>query len=359
MSPSSGYEDEMGRFLRLSDEELSRLLAGEAGVRDEAFEQVGSLLAEVRETFATAAPDGTTRELHLAAISDAAQLAAEKGNPVVRPVSKVHGPVGAQVSGLPKWRSVMSMTKTLMLRAAAGSVAASLSMFGLAYAGVDLPGQAAEQALEAVTGVELPNQGPEESVAGDVKSVVESDLEGCERGQAVADAADANRDDEATTETDPCAQADDAGEARGSKATGEEKSAEGRAKASEASAGASDAGADNAAEASGGASGAGADNAGTNDDDGRATGENASSTGSSNADTRGDNAGTNDDAGLSTGDAASSGGSSNAGAGSQNAGITDDADHTTGEDASSSAEEIGSSASEGGQSKNPTGNGRP
>ena len=355
MSVSSGYEDEMGRFLRLSDEELSRLLAGEAGVRDEALEQVGALLAEVRETFAASAPDGTTREIHLAAISEAAQLAAEKGNPVVRPVSKVHGPVGAQVSGLPKWRRVMSMTKTLILRAAAGSVAASLSMFGLAYAGVDLPGQAAEQALEAVTGVELPNQGPEESVAGDVKSVVESDLEGCERGQAVAGAADANRDDEATTETDPCAKADEAGEARGSKATGAEKSAEGRAKASDASAGASDAGADNAAEASG----AGADNAGTNDDGGRATGENASSSGSANAETRGDSAGTNDDAGRSTGDEASSGGSSTAGAGSENAGSNDEAGRTTGDDATTSAEEIGSSASEEGQSNNPTGNGRP
>ena len=357
MTPASGYEDEMGRFLRLSDEELSRLLAGEAGVRDVTLDEVASLLGEVRGTFATAAPDEATRGLHLAAISEASQLAADKGTPVARPVSNAYGSVAGQMSGLPKWRRLMDRTVSIALKGLAGTVAASMSMFGLAYAGVDLPGQAAEQALEAVIGVELPNQGSEDSVADDVKSVVESDLEGCERGQAVADAADANRSDEATTETDPCAQADDAGEARGSKATGEEKSAEGRAKASDASGGASDAGADNA----GGASGAGAENAGTNDDGGRATGENASSTGSSNADTRGDNAGTNDDTGRSTGDDASSGGSSNSGAGSgsENAGSNDDAGRTTGDDATTSDEEIGSSATEEAQSNNPTGKGRP
>ncbi len=81
-------------------------------------------------------------------------------------------------------------------------------MVGLAYAGVDLPGQAAEQAFEAVTNLELPNQGPEvdSSVSDDVRTVIDGDLEGCELDQAVADAADANSEDEAASETDPCTQ---------------------------------------------------------------------------------------------------------------------------------------------------------
>ena len=372
MSPSSGYEDEMGRFLRLSDEELSRLLAGEAGVRDVAFDEVASLLGEARDAFATAAPDEATRGLHLAAISEASHLAADKGNPVARPVSNAYGSVHGQMSGLPKWRRVMDRMVSIALKGLAGTVAASMSMFGLAYAGVDLPGKATERALEAVTGMELPNQSSEESVADDVKSAVDSDLEGCERGQAVADAADANRRDEATIETDPCAQADEAGEGRGSKATGEEKSAKGRAKASQASGGASDGGAANAGEASGGASGAGADNAGTNGDAGRATGEGASSTGSSNASTNDDagratgegasstgssNASTNDDAGRAAGEDAASTGSSNADSGGDNSGSNDDEGRATGE-SSTSSQEQGAENSDQGQGP-PAEQGRP
>jgi hypothetical protein len=327
MTTSGAYENEMGRFLRLSDEELSRLLAGEAGVRDEAFDEVASILEAVRETYAAASPSDETRALHLAAISDAAQLAADEGNPVARPASSGYRPVELQASELPKWRRVMQKSIGFAVKVVAATVAASMSMVGLAYAGVDLPGQAAERAFEAVTGLELPNQGSDEekSVADEVRSVVDSDLEGCERGQAVADAADANRQDDATTETDPC---DKAGDGR---AKGEEKSAAGRAKAAEKSGGRSESrgsdagttGRATAAEKSGGASDAGADNAGTNDDAGQAKAGEASSTGPSTAD-----------------------GASEKGT-------------TTADEASSSGKGIGSTASEDAQSKNPTGKGAP
>ncbi len=338
MSTSGANEDEMGRFLRLSDEELSRLLAGEAGVRDEAFEGVVSLLGEVREVFAATAPADETRELHLAAIAEASRLAADKGNPVARPVSKVHGPADLQVSGLPKWRRVMDKTIGLALKAVAATVAASMSMVGLAYAGVDLPGQAAERALEAVTGLELPNQGSEQddSVADEVRSVLDGDLEGCELGQAVADAVDANRQDGAEATTDPCEQGENG------KATGEEKSAAGRAKAVEKSAGRSESGGSEAAtegretatDKSSGASDSGADNAGRHDDSGA------------------DDAGTHDDSGANNG-----GTQSNSGA--DNAGTNDDAGRTQGSDASSSGQETGSTLSEEGQATNPTGDDRP
>lgn len=335
MTSFSAYEDEMRRFSRLSDEQLSRLIAGEAGVRDEAFDEVAELLSEVRRNYSAATPDEATRARHIAAISEASQLAADKGNPVARPVSKVHGPVSVQVSGLPKWRRIMDKTIGLALKAVAGTVAASMSMIGLAYAGVDLPGQAAAQALESVTGLELPNQDSEQesSVADDVRDVVDGDAEGCELGQAVADAADANRQDDATTDTDPCEQ----GEAQGSKATGEEKSAEGREKASEKSKGRSESdgsdastdGRETAAEKSGTKSDSGADNAGTNDDTGRETGEQASSDG------------------RSIGSSKSESGSDNA------ADNADDDGRTTGDDAASSGQENGAEAAEEGQSRKP------
>jgi hypothetical protein len=235
MNSFGAYEDEMGRFLKLGDEELARLLAGEAAVGSKAFEEVASLLTEARSTFATA-PDAATRARHIAAISEASQLLAENGNPAVRSVSKAHGPVGAQVSELPKWRRVMDRTVSVALKALAGTVAASLSMVGLAYAGVDLPGRAAEQAFEAVTGVELPNQGeadtlpddlPEDARADEVRAVIDGWLgtKGCEFGQAVATAASGS---DPTPDKDPCT-AGKEGEA-----TGAEKSAEGRARAEDA-----------------------------------------------------------------------------------------------------------------------------
>jgi len=168
----------------------------------------------------------------------------------------------------------MDRTISTVLKAGAGVLAASMSMMGLAYAGVDLPGQAAANAIEAVTGVDLPNQSDSgKSVAEDVKTVVESDMErGCEFGQTVAAAASQNAQGEGPGSEDACTEGEEgSGEPQGSKATGDAKSAEGRATATEKSGGASDGGADNASTGTGKAtaedksSGAGTD--GTDDDD--------------------------------------------------------------------------------------------
>jgi hypothetical protein len=319
MSPSGAYDDEMGRFLRLPDEELSRLLAGEAGTREEALGEVALLLDEVRQTYASAAPDEATRARHIAAISEASQLAADKGNPVARPVSKAHGPVDVQVSELPKWRSVMDRMIATTVKLVASTVAASMSMIGLAYAGVDLPGEAAGKALEIVTHLDLPNQGSEQdrSVADDVRAVLDGDLEGCEQGQAVANAASANRQNGATTDNDPCARGD--ARATANKGTGEQKSAAGRAKASEKSGGRSQSrgpnvateGRGTAAVHSNGASEARANNAGTRGDSRRAKGGKAppgqNSNASSNSDAGSHNAGTHHDSGTRANEASSSG----------------------------------------------------
>jgi len=149
----------------------------------------------------------------------------------------------------------MSRTASIGMKIAAATAALLLSTIGLAYAGVDLPGTAAEKAVEKVLGVELPNQaaddsasdeahgksdedhgksdeaGDEEngkSVSDDVHDVKDSTEErGCEFGQAVSDAAGANRQGDEDNEKDPCDREDgEEHEPQGSRATGEEHSAD-------------------------------------------------------------------------------------------------------------------------------------
>lgn len=129
----------------------------------------------------------------------------------------------------------MEVTRSAFLKVAAGAVAASLSTFGLAYAGVDLPGTAAEEAFEAVLGVELPNQdgaeGADESTTDTLLD--ESDLDAakdCEFGQAVADKADEDVDDVRVDEADKadsCEQAAE-GQARRADESAQKRSAAAR-----------------------------------------------------------------------------------------------------------------------------------
>ena len=201
MSFPGAYADEMGRFLRLSDEELARLLAGEAAVCNEAFEEVASVVTEARRSF-SAPPDAATRAFHMAAISETSQLGAEDGHPVTEPVD-----VGLeQASSRPAtWRRVISLSKSVLLKGSAAALAASMSMVGLAYAGVDLPGSAAEQALEAVLDVELPNQAGSGGDPEDVGSQGEvSDLEAQGPSDAAAEVAREIWDYISTTEDTGC-----------------------------------------------------------------------------------------------------------------------------------------------------------
>jgi len=124
------------------------------------------------------------------------------------------------------------------MRVGAGAVAASLSTMGLAYAGVDLPGTAAERAFERV-GIHLPNQTPEgsgKSVAGDVRAVIENaDERNCEFGRAVSEAASQNRQSEDKTKEDKCLDRSEEARSKGDagKARAEDRS-DGNAKANEA-----------------------------------------------------------------------------------------------------------------------------
>ncbi len=115
---------------------------------DQAFERalqesepgpVAGLFASMRAL--SRAPDETTVARHLAMISTG--FSNESSETVT--------------SQTRRWRHRVALTS----RFAAGGAAGFMSLAGLAYAGVDLPGTAAERAIERVLGVELPNQAEE------------------------------------------------------------------------------------------------------------------------------------------------------------------------------------------------------
>jgi hypothetical protein len=206
MSPLNDYPDEMDREW-LSEEETARF-------RRDLME----------------APSAETEASHLAAMREAFRPPIAEARPGRNAPSTT--------------RRVLVRTRAFVIKIAAATLVLGGSMVGLAYAGVDLPGSAAENALEAVLSVELPNQGGDveveqgdKSVADDVRAVIESTApedRDCEFGQAVSDAATANSQGEGTQPTDPCAHQTGTA-AQGGKATGEEASAEGGSTADEGS----------------------------------------------------------------------------------------------------------------------------
>jgi hypothetical protein len=121
------------------DDGFERLLAGETPKTPEE-QALGLFLEDVRGAFQ--AEPSLAEEAHLAAIVQAAQLLADKGEPAVRSASKADGRA-RHASGLPKRRRVIM--KVPLMRSLAAKVVAGLvvlmSMFGgLALAGA-LPGQ--------------------------------------------------------------------------------------------------------------------------------------------------------------------------------------------------------------------------
>jgi hypothetical protein len=272
------HQDEMTPLAKHTDRELDRMMAG--GDMDDGD------LADLAEHLRAARvglqqpPDEVTHALHLGLVVAAARVQAHSSQPLTGPQ-----PVDGLESRTHR-RAIMSRAKSFATKLAATSVAATLATAGLAYAGIDLPGRAAEKAVERVLGVAIPTHrepteerptegAPEDagnSVADDVHGVIEgTEYRGCEFGQAVADAASANRqNDSEGTDRDPCAATKAKEGAQDSKAVGEGRSMKGRARSSETSGGASDAGPDSAWNHDHGRgraseAGAGPDNAGNHD----------------------------------------------------------------------------------------------
>ncbi|MGH2540915.1 MAG: hypothetical protein ACRDGK_10365 [Actinomycetota bacterium] len=277
----------MARFLRMSDEDVERLFRGLPPEDDEDLRDLAGFLAEAADTLSRP-PRRDVEAEHLALLAGSIRTrpAGLRGSsepitaeaPVARPTER-------------KRRGLMripAVRRTAKVTVAAASLVVLTA--GLAFAGVDLPGTAAETAFAKVLGVELPNQAEEhagsvpeelpESAADTANAVLDMirewrsgvDWSGCEFGATVSAAARG----ESEPDTSHC----EAGGASGSVASaGSEnaaKAAEGLETADEASGGAASDGADNADEglqtgdeASGGAGSEGSDNA----DEGLATAE--------------------------------------------------------------------------------------
>jgi hypothetical protein len=306
---SSPDDYEVMRELRgISDRDIERLLVGEV-LGDADLDDVAIHLRNLRAVSAQAPGDAVATR-HVAAVVAAARTRAHGAAP--RGAAPPFTPAGA----------LLRRVKTAAAGVAAAAVGLTGATTGLAYTGVDLPGRAAERAVEAVLSVELPNQDVAENrasagvVADRVRAIIAAwteEARGCEFGQAVSGAA--RGENEVRPAEDPCTN-DGNTTAKGSKATGEEKSAAGKARAEEARARAEE------RAASGRARGAeGRSNGPEKSTAGRATAEEKSSAGRATGNE-------NSTGGQSTADEKSSAGQSNA---EENPG----GDHPTGEDRSS------------------------
>ncbi|MDQ2967756.1 MAG: hypothetical protein M3R37_05480 [Actinomycetota bacterium] len=138
MSDIDAYGEEMGRFSRLNDRELDRLLAGQGSADDGDLEDLAGFVRELNVVFHEG-PDGPTETRHLTAIMDAARLQPAADTPP-----------------LPR-RSVWSGRTSRAARVAFASVLALGAFCGVAYAGA-LPGpvQGAVADVARNVGVSLP-----------------------------------------------------------------------------------------------------------------------------------------------------------------------------------------------------------
>jgi hypothetical protein len=176
VSDRDAYTDEMGSFLNLSDRDIDRLFSGKAPAGEEEFDNLAVLLGNVANAYAVA-PEEAIEVGHIATIVEAAQLFADKGEPVVRPASKAHGP-GLQASGLPKLRGKLMLSglfSNMIAKVTAGTIVVMATTGSLAVAGT-LPDPVQDAVAEAAdtVGISLPD--PDDALEED--DVLEDDVEG-------------------------------------------------------------------------------------------------------------------------------------------------------------------------------------
>jgi hypothetical protein len=147
LSDLDAYGDEMGRFSRLNDRELDRLLAGHAPAEDGVLDELADFVRELNVVFQEA-PDGATETRHLTAIMDAVRLLPAAGAPAL--TSTVERPLSSRRVAWSGWRSRAA-------RVAFAGVLALSAFCGVAYAGA-LPGpvQGAVADVARNVGVSLP-----------------------------------------------------------------------------------------------------------------------------------------------------------------------------------------------------------
>ncbi|HYY07024.1 MAG TPA: hypothetical protein VFA25_00325 [Actinomycetota bacterium] len=142
----------MVRFLRLNDEDVERILRGLPPEGGEDLRDLADFLADAAAL--SRSPAREVRAAHLSLLAGA--IRTSSAGPEVS-----SGPAAAALSSRSVerrhgMRSPVARWAAKVTLAAATLVASTAA---LAWAGVDLPGTAAETAFQKVLGVELPNQG--------------------------------------------------------------------------------------------------------------------------------------------------------------------------------------------------------
>ncbi len=205
MSAPDGYEDEMSRFWS-SEEDIERILAGRVPEDREDLHALALFAQELKEEFVQEASP-RVEAAHMAAMAAAASSLAEETAGV--PTSGDETPLPD-----PRRKTVLrSLFGSAPRKIATIALVAVASTSSLAAAGA-LPDPAQEAVAEFAQnfGVSLPSPADEESsenapdvgpVNEDVQEVLDDDsLEGREKGEAVSDAADQNRQDDGANPTD-------------------------------------------------------------------------------------------------------------------------------------------------------------
>lgn len=155
----------MGNDPNATDDALERMLSGQEPATDE-WRELDGFVQDLHE--AVPARPLASEDLHVAAMVETSHLIADKGDPVVRPVSNADAPA-PQVSRLPKLRRKQMKRSTRTLVRVLAPIAAVLTVMGsMAVAGA-LPHtvQKAVSHAAGTVGLNLPDDEDSADVTGD------------------------------------------------------------------------------------------------------------------------------------------------------------------------------------------------
>ena len=183
MSTSDVPPDEMGWDPNATDDALERMLSGQAPTTDE-WRELARFVEDLHEE--VPARPLVSEDLHVAAMVETSHLIADKGDPVVRPVSNADAPA-PQVSRLPKLRRKPMKRSTRTLVRVLVPIAAVLTVMGsMAVAGA-LPHtvQKAISHAAGTVGLNLPGDDESTDVPGQDDQGQNADDQGDNNDQGV------------------------------------------------------------------------------------------------------------------------------------------------------------------------------
>ena len=176
-----------------TDDALERMLSGQEPATDE-WRELDGFVQDLRE--AVPARPLASEDLHVAAMVETSHLVADKGDPVVRPVSNADAPA-PQVSRLPKLRRKQMKRSTRTLVRVLAPLAAVLTVMGsMAVAGA-LPHtvQKAVSHAAGTVGLNLPGDDDSTDVTGEDDQGENDDNQGDNNNQGE----DSTKDSAVTT----------------------------------------------------------------------------------------------------------------------------------------------------------------